>query len=177
MRIIAGKHRGRVLKEFKGREIRPTADRAKEAIFNILQTEILGSSFLDLYCGTGNMGIEAISRGAEKVVLVDSSKDSIALARANVEMLKESAEIYCTDALSYVLSARGKFDIIFLDPPYTIDATPVLEAIASSGILADDGVIIYEHSEDFKVGEIDFLDHLNTRKYGIAHFEFYGVKL
>lgn len=177
MRIIAGKHRGRVLKEFKGREIRPTADRAKEAIFNILQTEILGASFLDLYCGTGNMGIEAISRGAEKVVLVDSSKDSIALARANVEMLKESAEIYCTDALSYVLSARGKFDIIFLDPPYTIDATPVLEAIASSGILADDGVIIYEHSEDFKVGEIDFLDHLNTRKYGIAHFEFYGVKL
>ncbi|MBR2384216.1 MAG: 16S rRNA (guanine(966)-N(2))-methyltransferase RsmD [Clostridia bacterium] len=177
MRIIAGKHRGRVLKEFKGREIRPTADRAKEAIFNILQTEILGASFLDLYCGTGNMGIEAISRGAEKVVLVDSSKDSIALARANVEMLKESAEIYCTDALSYVLSARGKFDIIFLDPPYTIDATPVLDAIASSGNLADDGVIIYEHSEDFKVGEIDFLDHLNTRKYGIAHFEFYGVKL
>lgn len=177
MRIIAGKHRGRVLKEFKGREIRPTADRAKEAIFNILQTEIQGSSFLDLYSGTGNMGIEAISRGAGRVVMVDSSKDSVALAKANVEMIKENAEIYCTDALSYVLSARGKFDIIFLDPPYDVDATPVLEAIAGSGILDEEGVIIYEHSEDFKIGEINCLDHLNTRKYGIAHFEFYGVKL
>ena len=177
MRVIAGKHRGRVLKEFKGREIRPTADRAKEAIFNILQTEICGSKFLDLYCGTGNMAIEALSRGAEKVVLVDSSKESIALAKANLEMLKEEAEVFCSDALTYVLSSRGKFDIIFLDPPYNVDATPVLEAIANSGILTGDGVIIYEHSEDFKVGEIDCLDHLNTRKYGIAHFEFYGVKL
>ena len=177
MRVIAGKHRGRVLKEFKGREIRPTADRAKEAIFNILQTEICGSSFLDLYCGTGNMAIEALSRGAEKVVLVDSSKESIALAKANLQMLKEDAEVFCSDALTYVLSSRGKFDIIFLDPPYNVDATPVLEAIANSGILDEDGVIIYEHSEDFKVAEIDCLDHLNTRKYGIAHFEFYGVKL
>ena len=92
-------------------------------------------------------------------------------------MLKEDAEVFCSDALTYVLSSRGKFDIIFLDPPYNVDATPVLEAIANSGILTEDGVIIYEHSEDFKVGEIDCLDHLNTRKYGIAHFEFYGVKL
>ena len=177
MRIIAGKHRGRVLKEFKGREIRPTADRAKEAIFNILQTEIPGSAFLDLFCGTGNMGIEAISRGASKVVMVDSSKESVALANENLKMIKEDADIVCVDALTYVLSARGKFDIIFLDPPYNVDATPVLEAIANSGILAEDGVVIYEHSEDFKVGEIECLDHLNTRKYGIAHFEFYGVKL
>lgn len=177
MRVIAGKHRGRVLKEFKGREIRPTADRAKEAIFNILQTEIMGSRFLDLFCGTGNMGIEALSRGAEKVVFVDSAKESIALAKANLQMLKEDAEVFCSDALTYVLSSRGKFDIIFLDPPYDVDATPVLEAIANSGILDEDGVIIYEHSEDFKVSEIDCLDHLNTRKYGIAHFEFYGVKL
>ncbi|MBR2337328.1 MAG: 16S rRNA (guanine(966)-N(2))-methyltransferase RsmD [Clostridia bacterium] len=177
MRIIAGKHRGRVLKEFKGREVRPTADRAKEAIFNILQTEIRGSSFLDLFCGTGNMGIEAISRGAAKVVMVDLSKDSVALARANLEMIKEDASVFCTDALSYVLSSREKFDIIFLDPPYQMNATPVLEAIAKSGILAEEGVVIYEHSENFKVGEIDCLDHLNTRKYGIAKFEFYGVKL
>ena len=177
MRIIAGKHRGRVLKEFKGREIRPTADRAKEAIFNILQTEIPGSAFLDLFCGTGNMGIEAISRGASKVVMVDSSKESVALANENLKMIKEDADIVCVDALTYVLSARGKFDIIFLDPPYNVDATPVLEAIANSGILAEDGIVIYEHSEDFKVGEIECLDHLNTRKYGIAHFEFYGVKL
>lgn len=176
MRIIAGKYRGRVLKEFKGREIRPTADRAKEAIFNILQTEIYGSSFLDLYCGTGNMGIEALSRGAERVTLVDSSKESVSIAKFNNDMIKESAEILCADALTYVSSTRSKFDIIFLDPPYDVDATPVLEAIAQNGVLNEDGVIIYEHSEDFKVGEVNGLVHKNTRKYGIAHFEFYGVE-
>lgn len=177
MRIIAGKHRGRVLKEFKGREIRPTADRAKEAIFNILQTEILGSSFLDLYAGTGNMGVEALSRGAEKVVMVDSSKESVAIQKFNLEMIKESAEIVCLDALTYVLSTRQKFDIIFLDPPYDVDATPVLQAIAQNSLLTSGGVVIYEHSEDFKVGEIDGLEHRSTRKYGVAHFEFYGEKL
>lgn len=72
MRIIAGKHRGRVLKEFKGREIRPTSDRAKEALFNILQFDIAGSEFLDLYSGTGGIGLEALSRGAERVVFVDN---------------------------------------------------------------------------------------------------------
>ena len=176
MRIIAGKHRGRVLKEFKGREIRPTADRAKEAIFNILQTEIYGSTFLDVYCGTGNMGIEAISRGAEKVVFVDSSKESVQIAKFNLEMIKENAEIVCQDALTYAGTTREKFDVIFLDPPYGIDATPVLETLAKNGVLNDGGVIIYEHSEDFQVGEIEGLEHKNTRKYGIAHFEFYGVK-
>lgn len=177
MRIIAGKHRGRVLKEFKGREIRPTADRAKEAIFNILQTEIIGSRFLDLFCGTGNMGIEALSRGAERVVMVDSSKESVEIAKFNLNLIKENADIINADALSYVLSARERFDVIFLDPPYSLDATSVLKAIAERELLTEDGVIIYEHSEDFKVGEIESLDHLNTRKYGVAHFEFYGVKL
>ena len=77
MRVIAGKHRGRVLKEFKGREIRPTSDRAKEALFNILQFDIAGCAFLDLYSGTGGIGLEAISRGAEKVVFVDNSRESV----------------------------------------------------------------------------------------------------
>ena len=173
MRIIAGKYRGRVLKEFKGREIRPTADRAKEAIFNILQTEIYGSSFLDLFCGTGNMGVEAISRGAEKVAMVDSSKESVAIAKFNVDMIKESAQVVLTDALTFVSSTREKFDIIFLDPPYDIDGTPVLEAIAENKILNDGGLVIYEHSEDFKIGEVKGLTRTSTRKYGVAHFEFY----
>ena len=81
MRIIAGKHRGRVLKEFNGRDIRPTSDRAKEALFNILQFDIAGCSFLDLYSGTGGIGLEAISRGAEKVVFVDNSRESVKLLK------------------------------------------------------------------------------------------------
>jgi 16S rRNA (guanine(966)-N(2))-methyltransferase RsmD len=174
LRIIAGKYRGRILKEFKGRDIRPTADRAKEAIFNILQTDIYGSSFLDLYSGTGNMGVEALSRGAERVVMVDSAKESVQIMRFNVDMIKEDAEVVLADAFSFVSTTREKFDIIFLDPPYDIDATPVLEAIGKNGLLNEGGVVIYEHSEDFKVGEIEGLAHFNTRKYGIAHFEFYG---
>ena len=174
MRIIAGKHRGRVLKEFKGRDIRPTSDRAKEAVFNILQTEIAGSKFLDLYAGTGNMGLEALSRGAEKVVMVDSSKESVAIQKFNLEMIRENAEIVCADALTFVSSTREKFDIIFLDPPYDVDATPVLEGIAKNSLLSDGGIVIYEHSENFKVGEIDGLELKDTRKYGVAHFEFYG---
>ena len=176
MRIIAGKHRGRVLKEFKGRQIRPTADRAKEAIFNILQTDIYGADFLDLYSGTGNMGIEALSRGANSAVLVDSSKESIEIIKFNADMIKENSEVVQADALTYVLSTRKKFDIIFLDPPYDIDATPVLKAIAENKLLNDGGIVIYEHSEDFKVEEIEELEHKSTRKYGIAHFEFYGER-
>ena len=176
MRIIAGKHRGRVLKEFKGREIRPTADRAKEAIFNILQTRIYGSSFLDLYCGTGNMGLEALSRGASEVTFVDSSKESVSIAKFNLDMLKEKGEIYNQDSLVFVTSTRQKFDIIFLDPPYTVDASEIIKVIAERGILNEYGIIIYEHSEDFKVGEIEGVTLVDTRKYGVAHFEFYEVK-
>ena len=94
MRIIAGKHRGRVLKEFNGRDIRPTSDRAKEALFNILQFDVAGCSFLDLYSGTGGIGLEAISRGAEKVVFVDNSRESVKLLKENLAYLKEKAEIY-----------------------------------------------------------------------------------
>lgn len=176
MRIIAGKHRGRVLTEFKGRQIRPTADRAKEAIFNILQTDIFGADFLDLYSGTGNMGLEALSRGANSAVLVDVSKESVSIMQANNKMLKENAEIFCQDALSFVLSTKKKFDIIFLDPPYDVDATSVLKAIGETGILNEDGIVIYEHSEDFNVEEIDKLEHRSTRKYGVAHFEIYGER-
>ena len=176
MRIIAGKHRGRVLKEFKGREIRPTADRAKEAIFNILQTDIYGSSFLDLFCGTGNMGVEALSRGAEKVVMVDSSSASVAIAKFNVDMIKENAEVILADAFTFVSTTREKFDIIFLDPPYDIDGAPILTAIAENKLLKEGGVVIYERSEDFKVGEVKGLTLKNIRKYGVAHFEFYVEK-
>ena len=118
--------------------------------------------------------IEALSRGAERVVMVDSSKESVQIMRFNVDMIKEDAEVVLADAFSFVSTTREKFDIIFLDPPYDIDATPVLEAIAKNGLLNEDGIVIYEHSEDFKVGEIEGLEHFNTRKYGIAHFEFYG---
>ncbi len=175
MRVIAGKHRGRTLKEFKGRDIRPTSDRAKEAIFNILQFDIPGCSFLDLYSGTGGIGLEALSRGAEKVVFVDNSKESLKLLRENLAYLKEQAEVYDSDALAYVGTTREKFDFIFLDPPYADDARGVVEAIAKNGVLNDGGRIIYEHSGK-TVGEIDGARLVDTRVYGIAVFDFYEAE-
>ena len=163
MRIIAGKHRGRVLKEFNGRDIRPTSDRAKEALFNILQFDIAGCSFLDLYSGTGGIGLEAISRGAEKVVFVDNSRESVKLLKENLAYLKEKAEIYEGDALAYV---------VFLDPPYAIDAKDVVSSVAKNGLLKKGGRIIYEHSGK-SLGDIDGVRLVDSRVYGIAVFDFY----
>ena len=172
MRIVAGKHRGRVLKEFKGRDIRPTSDRAKEALFNILQFDIAGCCFLDLYSGTGGIGLEAISRGAEKVVFVDNSRESVKLLKENLAYLKEKAEIYEGDALAYVAAAVGKFDFVFLDPPYAVDANAVVTAIAKNGLLREGGRIIYEHSGN-SLGDIDGVRLVDSRVYGIAVFDFY----
>ena len=174
MRVIAGKHRGRVFKEFKGREIRPTSDRAKEALFNILQFDIAGCAFLDLYSGTGGIGIEAISRGAEKVVFVDNSEESIKLLKENLKYLKEEAEVVRSDAAAYIACSGTKFDFIFLDPPYRDDAKPLITAIAERGILNDGGRIIYEHS-DGSSGNIEGVKLVDTRNYGIAVFDFYEV--
>lgn len=175
MRVIAGKHRSRPLAEFKGRDIRPTADRAKEALFNILQNRISGCVFLDLYAGTGGIGIEAISRGAKKVVFVDMAKESVMLIKRNLEYLKEQAEVIKSDALSFVKTSRETFDIIFLDPPYAIDASEVLSEIGKSGILSKGGVIIYERCEKtpFNAAGLTLKD---SRRYGVAVFDFYTLE-
>ncbi len=172
MRIIAGKHRGRVLKEFKGRDIRPTSDRCKEALFNIFQADIAGSRFLDLFSGTGNMGIEAISRGASEVVFVDNSKESLSLIKANLEMVKEKGVVIDLDALSFVKSTDKTFDIIFLDPPYALDVHDILEEIKTRNLLTENGVIIYEHGGN----HVDFsgLKKIDERNYGIATIDIFG---
>ena len=172
MRIIAGKHRGRTLKEFKGRDIRPTSDRAKEALFNIIQFGVAGSHFLDLYSGTGGIGLEAISRGADKVVFADNSRESVKLLKENRAYLKEKADVYEGDALSYVSTTKEKFDFVFLDPPYALDARPVVNAVKDYGLLNAGGRIIYEHSGK-SAGEIEGLKLTDTRVYGIAVFDFY----
>lgn len=175
MRVVAGKHRGRPLKEFKGREIRPTSDRAKEALFNILQFDIQGCDFLDLFSGTGGIGIEAISRGANKVVFVDNAKESVKLLKQNLDYLKENADVHETDAVSYVSLTKEKFDFIFLDPPYKFDCKELIIKIAKRGLLKEGGLIVYEHS-DKSLGKIDGVNLVDTRSYGIATFDFYETE-
>lgn len=177
MRIIGGKYRGRVLTEFKGEAIRPTADRVKESVFNILSREIAGARVLDLFCGSGALGLECISRGAKEAVFNDCSKDSVAVLTANIKKLGEG-EVCTVRALDYLacLSAlQGKFDIVFLDPPYRFDyGVKAAEEIARRGLLAEDGVIVYERDKPFEesAAESCGLHVADVRKYGKTYVSF-----
>ena len=173
MRIIAGKFKGRKLSEFKGKEIRPTSDRAREGLFSVLQFELNGKTFLDAFCGSGAVGLEALSRGAEKAVLIDQSKTSCALAQKNADSLGAGLRVLCANALDYLNSTYEKFDIIFLDPPYKSNAADeALKIVARRNLLNENGLCVKE-SESAVNRPIDGLFIEKTKKYGIAEFAFY----
>ena len=147
MRVITGTARGRLLKELKGNDTRPTTDQVKEGMFNILQFDIEGRSVLDLFAGTGQLGIEALSRGAEKAVFVEQRNDAVKLIRENVEMcgFADRSRIVTGEALSYLGTVREKFDIIILDPPYESELLDkVIAHIARYDLLAPHGIIMAE---------------------------------
>jgi len=146
MRVISGSARGRRLKEPVGETIRPTSDKVKEAIFTIIQFDIESRRVLDLFAGTGQLGIEALSRGAASVVFVDSSRDSVKLINDNLRHCKfsDQAAVYTTDALSY-LEYDEKFDVIFVDAPYETQlASKALLKIIEFDKLNINGIIIFE---------------------------------
>ena len=151
MRVITGSARGRRLRELEGQETRPTTDRVKESMFNILQFDVEDSRVLDLFAGTGQLGIEALSRGAASAVFVEQRRDAVALIRENLKLtgLSERARVVNGEALSYLASAGEKFDLIFLDPPYAAKLwKPVLEAVSRFDILSDHGIMICESPQD-----------------------------
>lgn len=144
MRVITGTARGRRLLEPKGMYIRPTTDKVKESIFNIVQFDIEGRRVLDLFAGTGQLGIEALSRGAESVTFVDESKDAVKLVKDNLSLCGMNATVVHGNSLSF-LERCGKFDLIFIDPPYNTDLiNRALEKIIKFDILSESGIIIYE---------------------------------
>ncbi len=176
MRIIGGKFRSRVLAEFKGEDVRPTSDRVKESLFNILSTKLVGARVLDLFAGSGALGLESLSRLAREVVFNDCSKDSLAILRKNLSALKvgsEESRVTNCDYLTCLESVRGAFDIIFLDPPYRMEyGKKALEIIAKRGLLGSDGVAVYEWDRPFE-GEIDGLEKYDERKYGKTYVTFF----
>ncbi len=173
MRVIAGKHRGRKLITIDGDAVRPTSDRAKEGVFSVLQFEIVGKSFYDGFCGSGAMGIEAISRGASKVVFTDKAKASCECAKKNLSSLGEKATVINIDCIDYLKRTDEKFDIIFLDPPYKSDAgIRALEVIAKRNLLSENGIVVFE-SGNADNQLIDGLFVSKRKKYGIAEFAFY----
>ncbi|PAB58880.1 16S rRNA (guanine(966)-N(2))-methyltransferase RsmD [Anaeromicrobium sediminis] len=173
MRVISGRARGRRLNSPKGTNTRPTTDRVKESIFSIINFYIQDSKILDLFAGTGALGIEAISRGAEYGVFVDNDKNSIKTIKENLENMgfeKESTVLYCdVDAAISKLSTKGeKFHIIFMDPPYLKGfIEPSLEKIYNSEILTEDGIILIEHDvKDILIENIAGFYKYKEKKYG-----------
>ncbi len=149
MRVITGTARGRRLVSAEGMDVRPTTDKVKESLFSIIQFELEGRSVLDLFAGSGQLGIEAISRGAERAVFVDSNKKSVEIIKQNISLVhfeKESSVVF-SDSFSYLASAREKFDIVILDPPYNKQlcdkAFPLLP-----GVLKETSVVICETQSD-----------------------------
>lgn len=150
MRVITGSARGRVLKELEGMETRPTTGKVKESLFSIIQFDIEGRRVLDLFAGTGQLGIEALSRGAAECVFVERRADAVKLIRENLALcrLEDNARVKQGEALPYLRSGE-KFDLVFLDPPY---ASGLLEQalldIAAFDICRPHGIIIAESAAD-----------------------------
>ena len=146
MRIISGSARGRKLKEPAGHNIRPTSDMVKESVFNIIQFDIEGRRVLDLFTGTGQYGIEALSRGAKSAVFVDSASESVKLTKENIKLcgFSDLASVYARDALRY-LESDEKYDLIFIDPPYdTLLAVRAVQKIVEFDKLNINGIMICE---------------------------------
>ena len=161
MRVIAGKVRRMTLVAPAGMDVRPTTDRIKETLFNIIQYDLPGCLFLDLFAGSGGIGIEAISRGAEKAVFVDKNKDALRCIEQNLEHtgLTDEAEILPMDAVMAIknLAKRGRvFDIVFMDPPYEHDMEkPVLDALYDYGIVDENSIVIVETSDRTDISSWD----------------------
>ena len=147
MRVISGKYRGRRLNSPIGEDVRPTSDKVKESVFNVFQFDIAGARFLDLFCGSGAMGIEAISRGASYTLFSDASKTSISLTQSNLKGISDPHKVVCRDFRD-TLNTEGKWDFIFVDPPYKSDyIEDICKKVKEKDLLQEGGYIIYEHSD------------------------------
>jgi 16S rRNA (guanine966-N2)-methyltransferase len=178
MRIIGGTSRGRRLAGAPGTKVRPTADPVKEALFNILADRIPQARFLDLYAGTGAVGIEALSRGASRVTFVESHAGTRHLLRANLSRcgFEARADIQATTVARFLTKAAGEpYDIVFLDPPYhTDDGKRVLPSLGGGAIMHPDGVLVIEHFHKTHLEDrIGQLTRVKTYRYGDALLSMY----
>lgn len=171
MRIITGIARGTKLNTLAGEDItRPTSERVKEGIFSAIQFDIADTRVLDLFCGSGQMALEALSRGADSAVLIDESADAIEIIKQNAQKtnLYKSCRISRMDYSEYLKSASGKerFNIVFLDPPYTKDMeNEVLKKVARADILADNALVICETNVDTLNHDVHGLEFIKQYKY------------
>ena len=182
MRVIAGAAKGHNLQTIEGLTTRPTTDRIKETLFNIIAFDLPECSFLDLFAGSGGIGIEALSRGASEAVFVDASAECQAVITDNLKhtKLQDRAKLMKTDVLSALdkLAAEGKsFDIIFMDPPYESELYgPVLQKIVETGILKLEGYIITERSSQIPLEIPAGMEVLREKAYKTTILTFLGLE-
>lgn len=176
MRIISGRKRGHKLLEFEGEDVRPTTDRVKESVFNLIQGFVPDAVCLDMFAGSGALSFEAISRGAQKAVCIDSDKRSIDIIKKNALSLGflENCDIVNMSCFDYVERTTEKFDIVFLDPPYNKNfIEPVLDALIKNDVLNEDGIIVLESDGTDFHDEFEGLDIYRQRKYGRTYITIY----
>lgn len=178
MRIITGRARGTRLATLAGENTRPTAERVKEAVFSMIQAELPGAQVLDLFAGSGQLGLEALSRGADGAVFCDSAKNALAVVRANAEKthMSDLCELYSADARTLLRRLKGqkRFDVVFLDPPYALKTVPAcLELLLSCDLLNSRARIVCETADaaDVFCGNDTLsmqFETLRTSRYGAA---------
>lgn len=183
MRVISGKARGLKLNTPKNEDVRPTTDRVKESLFNIINFYIMDNNILDLFAGTGSLGIECLSRGANKCVFVDKSKESMAIVKSNIKKARvENESITLNIDFKSAIASLGhkgeKFTVIFMDPPYYEDMfIDALTLVDKNDLLEEDGIIVAEHDTKDKfpdnVGRL-FKDR--EKKYGKTTLTFYKME-
>lgn len=181
MRVISGSYKGRILKPARHLDIRPATDRVKETIFNVLQARIdfENITVLDLFAGTGSLGIEAASRGAKKVILIDDSQESIELINTNIELLKcgDVCKAIKTDALRFIETTKEKFDLIFADPPYAYEMTAAIpKIIFSNKHLTSNGFLIIEHQRNLSFEPADDFAGTIKKEFGNTIVTFFKHK-
>ena len=170
MRVVSGTARGVVLKTPDGMQTRPTSDKVKESIFNIIQFDLPGTAVLDLFGGTGQLGIEALSRGAKTAVFVDAWDKACTLIKENIRRTKfdSKSKVVRSDYLAFLKSCKEKFDIILLDPPYAeVFLENALKCIAEIDILQSNGIIVCERPVGKELDlEFDGFNRSKDYKYG-----------
>ena len=170
MRVISGTHKGRRLVAPKGLATRPTADKVKEAVFSIIAPYLHDAIFLDLFAGSGAIGIEALSQGAQKCIFIDKSRQAIEAVYSNLHAtgFADFSVVHNTYAERFLKKTNLKFDIIFIDPPYAMNIAAVLGIIAEHNILADDGIIVLEQDAKTKLEQHENYRIVKEKRYGAS---------
>lgn len=184
MRIISGKAKGRNIKAPEGYDTRPVTDKIRQSLFNIWQWDIQGCDFLDLFSGSGSMGIEAMSRGANRVIMVEKADKAVKVIKENItscQLQDVKHTVYAEDVFTVIEKlkmAGDTFDIIYLDPPYTVDEIfhPVMEALGQANLLKENGLLVIRTRKEKEMNDVyGNLKKYREKVYGISKAHFYEL--